>query len=446
MKPRILMLGWDNDPELYSGLGKAVQGLVNEMSNYVDILFVAPQKKDKLLPPLSAMQPVASPYSPVSMERPYFKRLELPYVEGHFDPYGSLASAQPIFLQQPLSTTYEVQPTPEEEPAQILNRKWEAIGINSPASIFEDWKLETLLQDSFFQSVLEYTRSLLFQVRDQEFDLIHAHDWMTFFAALELKALYNKPLILHLHSLEYDRMGAGAHTWVYDLEKYAIAHADQVVAVSYYQKSILQNEYQLNVEHVTVVHNGITPKKIFRKPSRWLGPQIAFIGRITRQKGVEQLVAMAAQVLQALPQAKFVVAGDGDLLPAIVDHAAYLNLGTSVFFTGQLDEAGVDELLASSDLLIMPSISEPFGLVALEAAQFGVPCILSENSGVSEVLIQSPTLSPTDTAKWVQYVVRLIQMPTYRESIVAAGFDALYSAHWRHRVQLLLEVYGKALS
>jgi glycosyltransferase involved in cell wall biosynthesis len=220
------------------------------------------------------------------------------------------------------------------------------------------------------------------------FDVIHAHDWMTFPAGIKAKMATGKPLIVHVHSTEFDRSGDHINEAVYRIEKLGFQEADGIITVSNWTKEIVMTKYLVPEEKITVVHNGVAP----RNPSDpFPFPDIAshfvtFLGRVTHQKGPAFFVEAAQKVLQEFPEAHFIVAGAGDLLPQIIEMVARLNMSANFHFTGFLSGNQVDSVWSLTDVYVMPSVSEPFGIAPLEAIQSGVPVILSRQSGVSEVM------------------------------------------------------------
>jgi glycosyltransferase involved in cell wall biosynthesis len=218
-------------------------------------------------------------------------------------------------------------------------------------------------------------------------DVIHAHDWTTFRAGVELRRRLGRPLIVHVHITEYDKSGGDwADPAVFALEREGMREADLVIAVSERVKRFCVERYAVPPERVRVVYNAVeagpAPAVIPRVPE----PMVLFLGRVTRQKGPEYFVEAARRVLDALPEATFVMAGTGDQLPGLIERAAELGLSRKLLFAGFVDREQAAALYARADVFVMPSASEPFGIVALEAMERGVPVIVSRQSGVSELI------------------------------------------------------------
>ena len=194
--------------------------------------------------------------------------------------------------------------------------------------------------------------------------------------------------MIHIHSTEFDRSGDHVNEMIYGIEKMGFTEADHIIAVSNWTKQIVASRYRIPEDKITVIHNGVIPKP---KPKEFSFPNIGshfvtFLGRVTHQKGPGFFVEAAEKVLQEFPDAHFIVAGAGDLLPHIIEKVAQLNMSANFHFTGFLSTEQVDQVWSLTDVYVMPSVSEPFGIAPLEAIQGGVPVILSRQSGVAEVM------------------------------------------------------------
>lgn len=253
-------------------------------------------------------------------------------------------------------------------------------------------------------------------VRDEAFDIIHAHDWTTIPAALALKRATGKPLVLHVHITEFDKTG-GTHADpdVYRIEHEGLHGADRIVAVSNLVKERLVRQYHVDPRKVRVVYNTIdsgAPSPAASERISGSDRIVLFLGRVTLQKGPDYFLEAAAKVAAALPDVKFVIAGTGDMLPRIVERAAQLGLGSRVVFSGFVSREEGDRLYRMADLFVMPSVSEPFGIVPLEAIRQGTPVIVSRQSGVSEVLKNALKVDFWDTE---DLAAKIIAALTYRD-------------------------------
>ncbi len=252
----------------------------------------------------------------------------------------------------------------------------------------------------------EKTKAVVSEVSKEEFSLIYAHDWLTFDVALELQEQHRKPMVLHIHSLEYDRAGGLAMGWRYELERRAMEKADHIIVVSAYTLEVVKKHYPtVDVSKISVVHNGLAPFKTFRKEKPFPEKLIGFVGRLALQKGAGLFLEVAEKLLQKRNDLRFVMAGDGPMFDALVELTAVRGLSGKVHFTGHLEWEKLSELYAMMDVLCMPSFSEPFGLVGLEGARFGVPVVLSENSGVKEVLTSASCASYPNVEEFVDQIL-----------------------------------------
>lgn len=224
--------------------------------------------------------------------------------------------------------------------------------------------------------------------RRNTFDVIHVHDWMTFPAGLAAKEASGKPLVVHVHSTEFDRSGEIPHAPVFEIEKAGFEGADSIVAVSGWTKRIVESRYHIAPSKVKVAYNGVMPREITPLVhGHPFGPHVVtFLGRLTYQKGPLYFVKAAYQVLEKFPDAHFIVAGSGDMLPQVIEEVAHLRISTRFHFTGFLKGDNVEKVWSMTKVYVMPSVSEPFGITPLEAIQAGIPVIVSNQSGVSEVM------------------------------------------------------------
>lgn len=281
-----------------------------------------------------------------------------------------------------------------------------------------------------------------------DFDVIHAHDWMSLPAAANLRQKTGKPMVAHIHSTEYDRAALQTgNQLITQIEREGMVAADHVIAVSYYTKRLLVEKYGIAESKISVVHNGIDP--IHFTPSLqplFAGrrPMVAYMGRLTVQKGVEYFLAVARQVLHKVPNALFVVAGSGDMYHELLFRSAYDRLSASVLFSGFVRDKQREKLLERADVFMMPSVSEPFGLVALEAAQRHTPVIVSKNAGVSEVLPGSVAVDFWDVEQMAATVIRLLTDSSAAKQQVAAQLQDLEQVTWENAAQKIHQVYRSA--
>ncbi|OFZ17993.1 MAG: hypothetical protein A2X94_06360 [Bdellovibrionales bacterium GWB1_55_8] len=300
-----------------------------------------------------------------------------------------------------------------------------------------------------FGEVGRFTARVMALAQDRNYDVIHAHDWMTFPAAIALKALTGLPLILHVHSLEYDRSGHGANWQIEQIEKEGIAAADTVIAVSYYTRSSISQRHGTSLDKIEVVHNGVYSKDTvdsYRRERDWPSKIVLFLGRVTFQKGPDYFVEAAARVVPHVPDVLFVMAGSGDMLPRMMDRVNELGIGKNFLFTGFLKGPEVEKMFSMADCYVMPSVSEPFGLTALEAISFNAPVIISRQSGVSEVLSHALKVNFWDVDQLANLIVSVLQYPELAQDISIMAGEEVRRLRWDAAASKSIEVYGKTLA
>jgi glycosyltransferase involved in cell wall biosynthesis len=278
----------------------------------------------------------------------------------------------------------------------------------------------------------------------QTFDVIHAHDWMTIFAGLHAKKISGKPLILHVHALEFDRSGEHVNQDIYDIERLGMSMADRIVAVSHYTKNVIVNRYGVHADKVAVVHNAVSRAeagdvyKVERNADKKI---VLFLGRITFQKGPDYFVEAAAKVLKEIPDVTFVMAGAGDMMPRMIKRVAELGIGKNFHFTGFLQGAEVEQIFTMSDLYVMPSVSEPFGISPLEAMVYDVPVIISRQSGVSEILRHALKVDFWDVKEMANKIIAILKYPSLSDEIVERSREEVRNIRWEHAAEKIADVY-----
>jgi glycogen(starch) synthase len=284
--------------------------------------------------------------------------------------------------------------------------------------------------------------------RTEEFDVIHAHDWMTYPAAVGVAMITGKPLVVHIHSTEFDRSGEHVNQVVYDIERLGLQQADRVVAVSQFTRGIVISRYGIPGDKVDVVYNGVerngnwcvAPIHIHRDEKI-----VLFLGRITMQKGPEYFLQAAQKVLEVMDNVKFVMAGSGDLMHRSVELAAHLGIGHKVLFTGFLRGGDVQRIFKMADLYVMPSVSEPFGIAPLEALDNDVPVIISKQSGVSEVLRHALKVDFWDVNEMANKIVAVLKYPPLQMTLRSHGNFEVRKLRWRDAARHCLEIYQEML-
>ncbi len=295
-----------------------------------------------------------------------------------------------------------------------------------------------------FGEVERYARCAAEIARRERFDLVHAHDWMTFPAGIAAARALGRPLACHVHACEYDRSGDHPNTRIRDLEQLGLDHADRVVCVSHYTSQQLTRRYRVDESKLRVVHNAVNKGDQARTTGSQKHipePVVLFLGRVTYQKGPDYFLEAAARVVAVEPHVKFVMVGSGDMLPKMVERAARMGLARNVHFTGFLKGADVERVYSLADIYVMPSVSEPFGISPLEALALDVPVIVSRQSGVSEVLRNALKVDFWDVQDIANKILALLRYPALREHLLDAGRDEVRAMSWEERAGALERVY-----
>lgn len=285
--------------------------------------------------------------------------------------------------------------------------------------------------------------------QQSDFELIHAHDWLTYLTGIELKKITGKPLVIHVHATEFDRTGENVNQYVYDIEKKGMEEADAIITVSNLTKNIVVNRYGINAQKVFPIHNavkqtGFTSSEENFKPFE--DKVVTFLGRITFQKGPEYFVKAAQKVLEQNPNVQFVMAGSGDMMQGMIHLMAELRIGSNFHFTGFLRGDDVNKILAMSDAYVMPSVSEPFGISPLEAMKADVPVIISKQSGVSEILKHSIKVDFWDIEALADVICGVLSYPKLQQNLRKEGREEVKSMTWYNVGEKVKKLYQKILS
>ncbi|MEL7473009.1 MAG: glycosyltransferase family 4 protein [Planctomycetota bacterium] len=493
---RVLMLGWEFPPYIAGGLGTACAGLTKSLARVgQDVAFVLPKPVDpgapshvRLLSPASLREPeadlggaveraiaaVADPHGAEPIidrgadlgEAPIDAAMDTAMdTASGADPNApipgfnltgggpEMSGAYPAFLptsqqQSRLLARLEaaLQSAAGEgaDTAQLRILKALASSGVRAEDLAADYSVDMLTQAS------KYAALALAIAARERFDLIHAHDWMTYPAAMTLKRVTGKPLVCHIHSTEFDRSGEGVNQPLYDIERAGMHAADRVIAVSMLTKSLVVARYGVPAEKIDVVYNGVEQESA--QPNSALdrieaGDKIVlFLGRITMQKGPEYFIGAAKRVLEKQPNTKFIVAGSGDMALRMIDLAAEMGVGHKVFFTGFLRGADVERVFRMADCYVMPSVSEPFGIAALEALHNQVPVIISKTSGVSEVLTHALKVDFWDTDEMANKIVAVLRHPPLRQTLREHAPFELRRLTWDGAAERCVQVYADVLS
>ena len=293
-----------------------------------------------------------------------------------------------------------------------------------------------------------YARFAVDAVKGMDFDVIHAHDWLTYPAGLAIAKLTGKPLVVHVHSTEFDRSGEHPNQQVYNIERRGMHGATRAIAVSMLTKNVCINRYGVSGSKIDVVYNGVdlNPAEAGVQPIHSKDKIVLYFGRITMQKGPEYFIQAAKRVLEYMDDVKFVVAGSGDQAARMIEMAAQMGIGHKVLFTGFLRGRDISRVFAMADLYVMPSVSEPFGIAPLEAMSHNVPVLISKSSGVSEVLMHALKVDFWDIEDMADKIIAVLRYPVLSRQLVEHGSFEIRGINWDGAATRTARVYERAIA
>ncbi len=419
------MLGWEFPPFISGGLGVACYGLTRAMSGAgTEVLFVLPRSVPGSH---SSHVQLLTPESPGQQPEPS-------------DPLRQEAEAgeseQVRFFPVP-SPLRPYQRPPGQSDATLLGARHGADRVNGGPG--DDYG------GDLFAEVRHYRQLVSRLALSQNFDVIHAHDWMTYPAGMRVARLTGKPLVVHVHSTEFDRAGEQVNPFIYRIEQAGMQQARAVITVSYLTRTVVTEKYGIAPEKVHVVYNALDLNGSASRPGfsslHKKDKVVLFLGRITTQKGPSFFVAAAERILRRRSDVRFIMAGSGDLLGRTMMQARQLGVGDRVVFPGFLRGRDVDRMYRMADVYVMPSVSEPFGLVALEAISHGVPTIVSKQSGVAEVLDSVLKVDHWDVQAMADLIGSVLEKPELRTWLRHNGHFDLAKLSWGDAARRCVDVY-----
>lgn len=425
---RVLMFGWEFPPHIAGGLGTACYGLTRGLSKLgVEVIFVVPKAygdEDQRFLQIKNASDVEAPYGTLETEEELWKQLTFIQINSNMVPYLS----------------------PEE-----YENEWSEYQRETRPGVPQDiWKQRYNFSGKYGANLMEevarYAMVAAQVAKEMEgkFDVIHAHDWLTYYAGIAAQRVSGKPLVVHMHATEFDRSGENINTVVYNIERAGMQAADRVMAVSNLTRNIVIEKYGISPEKVVAVHNGVR-FKAHEGPEEERGVEdkiVTFLGRITYQKGPDYFVEAAAKVLKRLPNVRFVMAGSGDMLNHVVRRVAKLGISDRFHFTGFLKGDEVRRMFELSDVYIMPSVSEPFGISPLEAMRSNVPVIISKQSGVAEVLTHAVKVDYWDVDAMADAIYSLVTYPALHNMFITKGQEEVTTLKWDNAAKNVLDVYN----
>ncbi len=424
------MFGWEFPPHISGGLGTACYGLTRAMiQENLEVLFVVPKAFGGEAIDLISATDVLIPDS---------ENLPDPTSE------EELAASELKVIAVPANLMPYVNPGLHYRGLEQWN--YPAYGY-SPAIRRKEggWKVQLsgTYGPNLLDEVQRYATVAGAIARQHRFNVIHAHDWLTYPAGIAAKKASGRPLVVHVHATEFDRKGDHVDQRVYDIERAGMEQADKVVAVSEWTSNIVVSRYGIPRSKVSVVHNGVAMEK--KPPLKQLPgigrPVVTFLGRVTRQKGPAYFVDAAVAVLKKFPNARFVLAGSGDMLPAMLERVAKFRRSANFYFTGFLNEQEVESVWRVTDLYVMPSVSEPFGISPLEAIRAGVPAIVSKQSGVGEVMPHVICTDFWDVEALTNAICNVLHYKSLSETLKKEGSEEIKQVNWNTAARKLKHIY-----
>lgn len=423
------MFGWEFPPHITGGLGTACFGLTKGLLHQgVEVIFVVPKAYgDENQQAVSLVN--ASDVSidiKNSIYEDYWDNISYIEVGSNLVPYMS-----------------------PDEFYNIINKK-EQTGSSTQESILsKTYQFSGKYGQYLMEEVHRYALVAGTIAYQNNFDVIHAHDWLTYPAGIAAKKISKKPLIIHVHATEFDRSGENVNQTVYDIERQGMEYADHIIAVSNLTRNIIIERYGISPEKVFTVHNAVEPSTrsdYYFEEKHVKEKIVTFLGRVTFQKGPDYFVEAAYKVLQKDSNVRFVMAGSGDMLNRMIRRVAELRISNKFHFTGFLDAENVDKMFSMSDVYVMPSVSEPFGISPLEAMRSNVPVVISKQSGVSEVLKYALKIDFWDIDAMADAIYGLLHYDALSKMFVRYGKDEVDNMKWDNAAKSVKDLYIKALN
>lgn len=422
------MFGWEFPPHITGGLGTACYGMCKGLlAQGVEVIFVAPKlhgDEDGSVARLVNASEVEMDLSQ-ALYREIFKDLTYVELESGLIPYAGLGQYFEIKRLQESRTVFDAM--------AYSHRKFEFSGA---------------YRANLMEEVDNYAKVAVEVASRYDFDVIHAHDWLTYRAGIAAKRASGKPLVVHVHATEFDRTGENVNTVVFGIEKEGMLAADRVITVSNYTRDIVVNRYGIEPSKVVTVYNAVEPGPQREALASKIGSKrkiVTFLGRVTYQKGPEYFVEAARLVMEKDKNVEFVMAGSGDMLHKVVRRVATLGMGNRFHFTGFLKGMEVDKMYAMSSVYVMPSVSEPFGISPLEAMRSGVPVVISKQSGVAEILKHALKVDFWDVDAMADAIYGLLHYPALSEMFTRMGSADAGDLKWSSAAEKIKQVYLAAI-
>ncbi|MGZ3689575.1 MAG: glycosyltransferase [Bdellovibrionota bacterium] len=481
---RVLMLGWEYPPRFAGGLGKACQGLSQAMARQgAQVFFVLPtypeRKSEPHLEVIGAReclieagydldeQPLAQEeykvsqsYASTAFEDSSVGQITTIRADAQLLPYGAAPSGpMPEKIYKMLLASERVTHL-RARIKRVVSRKGPTLSAPpmipgapktppQPKSKGAKPGSPEIYGRNLWSEIDRFASTVRHLSDAHEVDCVHAHDWMTFPAAFEFQKATGVPVFLHVHATEYDRSGENMNNEVFRIEREGFRRATHIFAVSRYTAGVIERLYGVSRKKISVVYNApdedekkaLAGAEVADRQS-----QVVFLGRLTFQKGPDHFLKAAALVSKAQPEARFILCGTGDMMDKLRAQSHRLGIESRTHFAGFVEPAGVDEILKHSRVLVMPSVSEPFGLVALEAIRCGIPVIISKQSGVREVLHRALQVDFWDHEKLADQIMAALRLPDLSRQLVEDGMIQVQALSWDKSAQKVISSYQRFMS
>ena len=427
---RVLMFGWEFPPHISGGLGTASYGLTRGMTalDDIEVIFVVPKAwgdEDQ-----SSVRLIGANKIPVAYRQVFYKGFKHPIekieVSSKIVPYTDPED----FWKYTRSEFSEVKmfvKTNDEGTVDFSGR-------------YDNNLMEEIQKYAVVASVI---------AADNDFDVIHAHDWLAYPAGIAAMQVSGKPLVIHVHATDFDRSGGSVNPDVYRIEKSGMDAASKIITVSNLTRDIVINKYNIDPGKVETVYNAVEPVNMtgeIQHIKAFDEKVVTFLGRITLQKGPEYFIEAAYKVLQVMKNVRFVMAGSGDMMERMIRRAAALRITDRFHFTGFLKGNDVFTMLSMSDVYIMPSVSEPFGISPLEAMQSNVPVIISKQSGVAEILTHAVKVDFWDIDAMADAIYGILSYPALSQMFIRNGKEEVIKLKWDNSAMHVRNIYYEVVS
>ncbi len=406
------MFGWEFPPYSSGGLGTACHGLTKGLSNQgIEVTFVMP--KAETAPEKSHVKLLVAGVDKIDSD---IDSIKIKHVPSLLVAYATTQSYTQNYWQYHRSNPNNAN---------------------------------TIYSQNLYDEVQRYAQIGADIAKKEPHDIIHCHDWMTYPAGIAAKKVSGRPFVIHVHATEFDRTGDNPNPYIYDIEKKGMQEADHIMAVSQFTKNKIVEHYGINPAKIKVVHNAVEfNENRFDKIKEKISKDdkiVLFLGRITIQKGPDWFLKAAKRVLEIRPNIKFLVAGSGDMEGYMIEEAAKLGIADKVLFTGFLKGKDVDRVYSMADLYVMPSISEPFGITPLEAMRNNTPVLISNQSGVSEVIKNALKVDFWNTEEMANKIIGILDYKEAHKTLREEGAKEVMKFDWNEPAKKCIDVYEKAI-